>query len=190
MEKKSLIVEANERVSIVLVCRLIGVDIEEGRTGGSTKTYCPFGRFYHSDGGTEPALRVYAESNSAYCFSCKKFFTPTSLAADAWDISKKRAAIELLDRIGYKPLTAAELWAGVQQKDPKPDTSMLGMALRTYCRRVDPNWETSQFDPKISAVLDKCLSLLERIKTSTEADEWLATCKEVMTRVLRQKVET
>jgi hypothetical protein len=188
MKKKSLIAEANERVSIVLACRLAGVDTEDGRTVGSTKTYCPFGRFYHSDGGKEPAFRVYTDSNSAYCFSCKKYFTPTTLLSDAWDIPKKQAAQELLEKIDYRPLSAAELWAGVQEKELAPDTSMLGMALKTYCMRIDSKWHTSQFEPGVSGYLDKCLSLLDRVTTEDEADKWLETCKEVMTRVLRQRV--
>lgn len=188
MKKKSLIAEANERVSIVLASQLVGIDIEDGRVVGSTKTYCPFGRFYHSDGGKEPALRIYPDSNSAYCFSCKKYFSPTSLVSDAWDISKRRAAQELLDRVGYKPLTAAELWEGVQEKELEPDTTMLSMALTTYCKRIDSEWQKHQFHPKVSEVLDRCLSALDKVTTEQEAEEWLLTCKKVMSRVLGQEV--
>jgi len=188
MKNKSLIVEANERVSIVMACRLAGIEVEDGLTGGSMKTYCPFGRFFHSDGGKEPAFRIYPESNSAYCFSCKKFFSPTTLISDAFDISKKQAAKELLDRVGYKPLTAAEMWAGVQPKEPEPDTSMLSMALKTYCLRIDPDWQKTQFEPDVGSYLDRCLSLLDQVHTGEEAEAWLTTCKLAMKKFLDQRV--
>lgn len=187
MKKKSLVEEANERASIVLACQLVGVEVQEGRMAGSTKTYCPFGRFYHSDGGREAALRVYEESNSAYCFSCKKYFTPTTLLSEAWDISKKRAAAELLERVGYKPLSAAELWRQVQPEEIRPDTSMLGMALKTYCRRIDSDWSTRQFDKLVSDKLDKCLSLLEYVSTEEDSDRWLTACKQAMANILKKE---
>ena len=170
MKNKSLIDEANERVPIELACRLVGVDIEDGLEGRSVKTYCPFGRFFHSDGGKEPALRIYGESNSAYCFSCKKYFTPVTLISDAFDMSKKQAAMDLLERVGWKPLSAAEMWAGVQPKPLEPDRTLLSHALIVYCSRIDSDWQKSQFNPKISSVLDKCLSLLEQVTNDAEAE--------------------
>lgn len=189
MRNKSLIEEANERVRIELVCRLVGVDIEDGLEGRSIKTYCPFGRFFHSDGGKEPALRVYGETNSAYCFSCKKHFTPVTLFADGFDMTKRQAATDLLEKVGYKPLSAAEMWAGAQPTQPEPDKTMLSHALIIYCTRIDADWQKSQFDKNISPILDKCLSLLERVTTDAEANDWLTTCKTVMSRVLADKVK-
>lgn len=189
MKKKSLIEEANERVRIELVCRLVGVDIEDGLEGRSVKTYCPFGRFFHSDGGKEPALRVYGETNSAYCFSCKKVFNPVSLYAEGFDRTKKQAATDLLEKVGYQPLTAAQLWDEVSPVAPDPDKTMLSHALLIYCERIDPDWQKSQFDKSISSVLDKCLSLIDRVSTDEEAQQWLDTCKLVMRRTL-EKVRT
>lgn len=188
MKPKSLIAEANERVSITLACRLVGIEIEAGRTEGSTKTYCPFGQFYHSDGGKEPALRIYPQTNSAYCFSCKKFFSPTTIVSDAFGISKKQAAVELLDRVGYKPLSALELWEGVQERPPKPDTSMLSMALKVYCFRICSDWNKLQFESEIAGILDKCLMLLDNVETAEDAELWLSNSKKVMTKLLTKKV--
>jgi hypothetical protein len=190
MKQKSLIEEADQRVPIVLVCTLIKMDLEDGLEGRSVKTYCPFGRFFHSDGGVEPAFRIYPDSNSAYCFSCRKYFTPTTLASDAWDIPKKEAAKDLLDRVGYKTLTDEEIWAGVQEQPPEPDKSVLGLALRVYCQRVDPSWQASQFVPEVSTVLDKCLSLLDRVTNDQEAEQWLEVCKKVMLRTINQRINT
>ncbi len=178
----SLISTANEKISIYLVCSLIGIDVA-GREGSSIKTYCPFGDFFHSDGGKEPAFRVYSETNSAYCFSCKKYFSPVTLYAEYKDLSTKQSAEDLLERIGYKPPSFEELWSNVQPKDPQPDTAMLNKALRTYCQRISKDWSKKQFDPTVAEVLDKCLALLDVVLTTSDAEYWLSTSKEIMRRV-------
>lgn len=182
MKQKSLIAEANDRVSIVSACLLVGIDIEDGRTEGSTKTYCPFGRLHHSDGGKEPALRIYPQSNSAYCFSCKKYFSPAGLVAEAFDITKKQAAAELLTRVGYKPISAMELWQNVQEEEIRPDTSMLGMALKTFCSRIYPDWDKLQFQSNVATSLDSCLALLDAVVTDADAELWLTLSKKVMSK--------
>jgi len=182
-----LIEEANKRISIYMVCSLIGVDVPEGRMGSSIKTYCPFGRFYHSDGGKEAAFRVYGESNSAYCFSCKKYFSPVSLHSSATDMSSRDSAEFLLQKIGYKKPSPEEIWNSVQPADPDPDKTMLNKALRIYCERVSPDWKNDQFDPAVADILDRCLSLLDSVQTLVDADYWLGTSKEVMSRVLRSR---
>jgi hypothetical protein len=179
----SLIEQANKKVSIYLVCNLIGVDVE-GRQGSSIKTYCPFGDFFHSDGGKEPAFRVYGETNSAYCFSCKKYFTPVSLYSNATDLTTKQSAEDLLEKVGYKEPSFEEIWSNVQPKDPEPDTSMLSKALRVYCERVSKNWSKEQFKTEVASVLDKCLSLLDVVKTSEDSEYWLTTSKQIMFRVI------
>lgn len=182
--KSLLIEEANKKVSIYLVCGLVGVDVSEGREGSSIKTYCPFGRFYHSDGGKEAAFRVYAETNSAYCFSCKKYFSPVSLYSSATDLSAKNSAEYLLEKIGYKKPTPEEIWNNVQPKDPEPDKSMLNKALRIYCQRISSDWSKEQFRPEVADILDRCLSLLDAVTTSQEAEYWLKSSKEIMSRFI------
>lgn len=185
--KNPLIDEANKKVSIYLVCGLVGVDVSEGREGSSIKTYCPFGRFYHSDGGKEAAFRVYAETNSAYCFSCKKYFSPVSLYSSATDVSYKNSAEYLLDKIGYRKPTVEEIWNNVQPKEPEPDKSMLNKALRLYCQRISTDWSKDQFKASVADILDKCLALLDSVTTSQEADYWLNSSKEVMSRIIRSQ---
>lgn len=188
--KNQQVDEANKRVSIFMVCALVGVEVSEGREGSSIKTYCPFGRFYHSDGGKEPAFRVYGETNSAYCFSCKKYYSPVSLYSSATDLSSRNAAEFLLEKIGYKKPTPEELWSSAQPVEPEPDKSLLNKALRTYCERVcvgeGRDWHKDQFEPTISIILEKCLNLLDSVATSEDADFWMSGSKEIMSRVLRR----
>lgn len=175
---------ANSKISIYSVCSLVGVEIPEGREGSSIKTYCPFGIFYHSDGGKEPAFRAYPESNTAYCFSCKKYFTPVSLYSACTDLSKKASAETLLEMIGYKKPSPEEVWNNVQPREPDVDKSMLGMALKTYCERICSSWSKRQLDGIVADRLDSCLSLLSKVSSSEEAEYWLRASKEVMLRTI------
>lgn len=181
---RSLIDLANEHVPIIAVCQWLGVPIEDTGHTRSRKTFCPFGAVYHSDGGAEPAMRVYPESNSAWCFRCSAYFAPVTMAAQAWDQDATTAATVLLDRVGYRPLSMAEQWAAVTDLTQTPDTTLLAEALKVYCQRVDPQWSDRQFQPDVAAQLARCLALLERVRTDVDAATWLAATKDAMTRFL------
>src|SRR6266568_5256393 len=103
MKRRSVITIANEQVSILLVCDLIGMSVPSEISGRSYKTNCPFGEFYHSDGGAVKAFRIYPDTNSAHCFASCGYFTPVWLASSAWGRRPTEVAVQLLDRIGYKP---------------------------------------------------------------------------------------
>lgn len=184
---KSLIDEANARVPIVKVCRLIGMEVPEGASG---KYRCYFGDFNHSDGGRAASFRIYSDTNSAYCFSCRMAFTPTSLYAQAKEVSRKNAAMALLEEIGWKPVSQAQHWASlVSPEEPKPDPSMLALALRTYCARICSEWDELQLTPEVGGVLSRCLSLLDKVHTSQEAEQWLDVCKTVMKKKLEAAID-
>lgn len=91
------------------------------------------------------------------------------------------AALDLLELIGWKPVSQAQRWAELTTPEEETvDVSMLGLALRTYCARVCSKWEEYQLIPEIAEVLGRCLSLLDRVRTSEEADQWLNGCKKAM----------
>lgn len=186
MRRTNLVEVANEKVSILTVCRLFGVDLNEDiAAGGRTrKVSCPFGEIYHSDGGISPAMRIYPESNSAYCFSCAAYWTPVSLAAKAMDLDRSSAAIRLLDHVGYRPLGLAEQFQQAVEYAPEPDRALLADALKTYCRRIDSQWLDRQFEPGVAAQLTRCLSLLDLVKSADDVALWLDRCKVAMRRVL------
>jgi hypothetical protein len=172
---------ANEKVSIVLACNLIGMDIpEDVGSRRSVKVHCPFGEIYHVDQGYEAAFRIYPDSNSAFCFAGCGYFTPVSLCAHAWGTPSATVAVELLERVGVKPVSLADAWAQVASHEPAPDAVLLAQALKTFCRRTCLNWEQIQFEPAVAATLTRCLALLDLVGTEADAGTWLAACKRVM----------
>lgn len=182
---RSVVIEANEHVSIITAYRLIGMelpdDIEHGR---ATKVHCPFGSIWHSDQGIEPTMRLYVDNNTAFCFSRCGFFTPVALVSMAWDITRKTAAVELLERIGRKPVSLADAWANITLHAEPPDRTTLSAALKIYCSRIAPDWSDVQFEPAVAGQLTRCLALLDLVKTDDDARTWLAACKTVMQRTL------
>lgn len=181
----SVVTVANEQVPIVTVCQMLGVDLpDDVGSGRSRKVSCPFGEMYHSDGGIAATMRVYPDSNSAYCFSCSTYYTPVSLAARAMGCPVSVAASRLLDRIGYRPPDGSAAWQRVQRFEPEPDKALLADALKTFCRRIDAHWSSRQFDPAVASVLTRCLGLLDLVKSADEVHVWLEGCKEAMRRAL------
>lgn len=177
---------ANEQVSIVTVCRLLGVPL----TGDEVrrKVPCPFGQVYHSDGGLSPTMRINVEANTARCFNCEQTFTPVRLYAHALDLSFRVAAARLLDHAGYRPADPAAVWQRTQRFRPAVDKALLADALKTYCRRVCPDWPDRQFDPQVAATLTRCLAILDLVLTAQDVTQWLGACKAVMNTVLNTHV--
>lgn len=182
--RSPLIDLANNQVPILEVCRWVGMSVPEGTPPRSLKVHCPFGEIAHTDGGIAPALRVYPDTNGAYCFSCG-FFSSVWLAASIWNVRQVEAARMLLDRIGYQPVSTAQLWALAQVR-PAPDTTALSQALRVFCERTDAAWSRHQFEEQPAEILDRCLALLSYVQTSEQAEEWLCHSKLIMQRVLMQ----
>jgi hypothetical protein len=189
VQRPNAVAVANEKVPIVAVCQMLGVPLPDGivEGGRSRKVHCPFGELYHSDGGVSPAMRIYPDTNSAYCFSCAAHWTPVSLAARAMDTDRRSAALRLLDHVGYRPLSLAEQFRQAQQYEPELDRASLADALKTYCRRIDDRWATRQFEPEVAAVLTHCLGLIDLVRTPDEVALWLAGCKQAMARILHAR---
>lgn len=182
---KSIIAVANEVVSIITALRMLGADLpEDVGTSRSHKIHCPFGVVYHSDHGVSPAMRIYTDSNSAWCFSCSAYYTPVRLVSQALDVDAELAASRLLDHAGYKPVDMELAWKRASDYEPEPDKALLAQALKTYCRRICATWVTRQFDPEIAAALTRCLAVLDLVTSDADAGLWLATCKVSMHRAL------
>lgn len=188
LSQKSWIDEANERIDIADVLTNIGVFVPDAvRSGGNRKLQCPFG-FYHSDGGLAKAMRLYRGSNTVYCFSCSKRYSPVTLASAKWDCSWNNAAFRLLEDAGFKPKTVQERW--VEATTPTENTLdiiALADALKTYCSAISPEWDILQYSDSVGSLLNKCLNLLSSVKTDEDAMKWLTTCKKVMSRTLEDK---
>lgn len=185
--QKSWIDEANELIDIADVLTTIGVFVPETiRNGGNRKLHCPFG-FYHSDGGLAKAMRLYRASNTVYCFSCSKRYSPVTLAAAKWDCSWNNAALQLLEDAGVKRKTLEERWTdAITPEIVKVDTIALAEALKMYCSAISSNWNILQLEEDVAVQLNKCLTLLKVVTTEDEAYRWLTTCKQVMKKMLEE----
>lgn len=168
---------ANEKVSIVEVCNILGMEVFEG---GNFKFYCPFGHLFHKDGGASKAFKLYPESNSAYCFACPMYFTPTRLMGMDKSLEDEEAAEYLLQLVGYVPPTLDARWEDARTVVVEIDTDGLSTALSLYCRRIDPDWETNQFEEPVATIFRKCIELTSRVRTDEDATLWLNQTKEVM----------
>lgn len=172
---------ANERVPILDVCRWVGMDVPADAEGArSVRLRCPFGELSHSDGGVGRDFRVYPVNNDCTCFAGCGYFSPVWLAAQAWGVGTTAAATALLDRIGYRPLDRAGAWEAACTVPVGLDRPRLAAALRTYAARVVPGWERSQYDPAVTDLLERCLTLLDLVGDQAGATAWLDTCKRVV----------
>jgi hypothetical protein len=176
---------ANDEVSIVGLLRNLGHECPDVIEGRSVKIRCPFG-FTHTDMGVDPAFRVYA-TNTAYCFAGCGYFTPSWLAAQAWDCSSTEAADRLLREVGYVvPSTSESALALLELSDPTPSPADLQAALRVWCLR-DPDWPAVEFEEDVLRYFNRLVDLLPHVHDSAAADQWLRNAKTVMGRVLAAK---
>jgi hypothetical protein len=188
-QRLSWVDEANDKVLITSVLRITGVFVPDNiAEGGNKKIFCPFG-FYHSDHGLTKAMRVYTSSNTAWCFSCSKRYNPVSLAAAYWDVRWDTAALRLLEDIGYKQKTIEDRWReATSEITTSPDIVALADALKVYCASQDSLWAINQLEGDIAVTLNKCLSLLDSVKTNEDATKWLTVTKQAMTNKIHEKV--
>ncbi len=186
--RSSLVSLANERVSILDVCRWIGMEVGEELVASrsSGKLHCPMGGIYHDDLGASRTFRIYPETNSAWCFRCHSYYTSVSLAAQAWGRKYNEVASELLDRIGYKFPSIADQWIEATNTLIAPDVQMLATALTIHCESLVDAWYEVQFDVAVANMLSKCFNLLEFVKTDKDADVWLQCVKSVMRAVIQE----
>lgn len=162
--------------------RRLDVPLPDYLDSGSWKTYCVFADL-HVDHGVDKSMRVYPDTNTAYCFGGCGSFTPTTLAAQAWDVPRVEAARRLLDEIGWAaPVTD---WSNVPE--PPVDRGALAEALRVWCDAFDPTWREVQYRQPVAGQLERCLALLPLVHNGKDASEWLTACKQVMMKCLETR---
>ena len=173
---------ANAKVSMEFVMNAIGMpDVSYAASGA--KVDCPFMSVFHPDSGK--SFRVY-DNTGAYCFACSERYNPVKIYALAKDISQDAAAEDLLELVGYRAPDADERIATALEDTAKVDRDSLSLALKTYCSRVDPNWDIDQFEDAPSNMLRKCLDLLTHVRSAEQTHKWLEASKIAMNRVLTE----
>lgn len=151
-----------------------------GRPAGYGKTYCPFGGIYHKD---TRVMSIFEDTNSAYCFLSCGYLTPVRLIEMSKDLTREEAITFAFDHVGYKEPSPEERWDELMSPKFVVDKESLEAALKIYCARIIPDWEVLQFEPKAALLLERCLSALNRVRTSENADKWLVAAKAAMARV-------
>lgn len=174
----SIIEEANNKVSIIDACALLGLEVSSVPDGRSSVKYnCPFGDVFHSDGGIEKSFRIYPDDNTAHCFAEKITFRPVDLAAQKWDVSTYEAARRLLANSGGTPKQWGDL---IKPRAVDIDKNSLRKALELYARRIAPEIEQN---PQAVNILTKLYGLLPKVKSAEDAEVWLTTGKEAVRRI-------
>lgn len=171
----SLVSTADAVIPIVLACSWVGVQVPEiVYDRPSQKLHCPFGPVYHDDHGVEAAFRVYAHSQSVYCFAGCGYFRSVSLCATAWDLDLDSTAAELLRRYGYKMPGVEVEWERLKRESAQVDHGKLEAALKVYAARRLDNWPACQYteDSGVSRFLSRCLGLLVHVETPEQANLW------------------
>jgi hypothetical protein len=127
-------------------------------------------------------MRIYPAHG--WCFAEHKLYTPVSLLAGVWELSKDDAAARALERIGYVPPDLDSIWEHAC-REPEPDREALAAALAVFCSRF-PDWKTRQYEPAVSAVFARCLGLLPLVKTEADCAMWFQAVQHVMQTFLGQ----
>lgn len=174
---------ANEQVTIFRVLRELGQkDVPESYA--KIKLWCPFGS-NHEDGGRKRSLQVYPDTNTATCLAGCGYFRPVTMWAQAHEIEPEKAAEDLLQRVGWKPVTLDSRWqSALLAGATYVDTSNLGSALKKYCSSLSETWEFDQFEEPAAGKLQQCLSLLDAVVTEEDAERWLSVTKRAMAQTL------
>lgn len=176
---------ANEYIAISQVLILLDVEVPESYSGSSWKSHCPFEDFYHIDRGRAKSLRVYYGTNSAYCFAGCGYMSPVSLYALKTGLSKVEAASLLLAKEGYELPSFDSEFTELLKKETVINKASLREALQVFCKRVvGLQWSTKQFENSVIKGIDNCLTLLARVESSEEAQQWLNLSKKYMKKIL------
>ena len=167
---------ANDLISIFDAMRMCDMDVPDFDYG-TVKVYCPF--------DNEQAFRVYGPSNSAYCFACIRRYTPVTLLAEYRGISIEEATDLLIEKSGWNPPTPDARWQALMEEPFTLDTSSEAEALKVFCGRTSPLWESRQFEPEVAARLASCLALLDKIQSAEDLALWREAVRKIMTKTLR-----
>lgn len=161
---------------------LFGIQIPHG--SGEWKTNCPLDH-EHRDGGYTSAMKVFTESNSAYCFNHRMQFTPTFLwkIYNGWDkVSRITVARTLLEHFGLLKRfeDPDERWDRLERdSEEEVDTTSLKEALRIYASSL-PNYSTLQYENSVLDLMGKLYLQANELPDNAEyatLEMWLTKSK-------------
>lgn len=156
------------------------------------KVRCPFA-VEHEDGGIDRQFRVYASSNSGYCFALHGRLDPVRLwRLRSWFPSLKDAAEDLLRTYGidYRPRPYKERMAGLRTGSAfEVDTAALVQALQVYLVN-HPLYEARQYDDSllrgVNYILNEAHDACAQAERLGDVERWLDEAKQRVSALLRQ----
>jgi hypothetical protein len=145
--------------------------------GKSIKGRCPFADVYHLTVDADLSMRVYSDTNSAYCFAGCGSLTPVFIYAKLNDLSYSKAAWSLLGFVGYKPKNLTEQWRELVSYSEPFDKLSYRQAFIEYCNFTFDNWAELQYKGSVAGAVSKLFSVLEVVNTMDDANTWLSVSK-------------
>lgn len=176
-EYPSHVDEANEKVPILFVLRHHGVAVPDLENSRSMKMRCIWADF-HPDGGTEASMRLYADSNHAFCFAGCGVLTPVRVHADVRGVSPRQAARELLDLADIRPLHWTERLVRLEQRDDSTSRRNYAQALVTYVSSRKPHGQ--EYDASVVEAVRVALAELDNLASDVSSQayqDWLERWK-------------
>lgn len=189
--RESLIEKANREVSIELVLyHLYGIDVPA--SAGSWKSPCPLDHD-HSDGGKTKAMKVFSESNSAWCFSHSRKFTPVSLwMLHTGKTHQKRAAMELMDffDISYRKVSPEERWNQMNSEVKLWDRGLIKSTLTNSIKLLVPDYVDRQYDHEVITLMNSLLAEVDELNEDIDyakLEAWIHSAQERVKDFWREK---
>lgn len=186
MRPRELVDLADTKIPIETVLMdLYQIEIPYG--AGEWKAQCPLGHD-HSDGGRSKAMKVFSDSNSAWCFSHGMKFTPVSLAQLKFDQPRVQAARALLDyySISTRPPSPDERWETLehqqQEEEQELDRESLKESFINFLSTL-PLYSIRQFDSEVLRLVSKILRSADKLSSDSDYDtleEWMSIAKKIM----------
>jgi hypothetical protein len=178
---ESIIDIANKIVPLRIVLGMTNIYVSEFTYGKSIKARCPYADIYHLTEDAGKSMRVYSDTNTAFCYMGCGVLKPVSVYAKLNGVSYKDSAKFLLEKVGHKLKTFDEKWA-----DAVSDTGPLKLegyreALDEIClQHSQGQWGYLKYMSSISSSFSQLLSILDKAQSYDDADKWLDIAKQHM----------
>lgn len=180
---------ANSQIKIESVLNdIFGEDIPEDV--GGWKAHCPEGSD-HSDGGASKSLKVYSDTNSAFCFSHNRKYTPV----DLWKVHKNlkqntAAAKGLLKHYGIRttPPTAEERWVALEAElntVKELDRDSLAESLLLFANSL-PHYSVRQYEEPVLDLIGRILATTHKMPEGVDhatLEKWINDAQALLTKL-------
>jgi hypothetical protein len=178
---ESVVDIANRIVPLRIVLGMTNIYVSEFTYGKSIKTRCPFADIYHLTEDAGKSMRVYSDTNTAFCYMGCGVLTPVSVYAKLNGVPYKAAAKFLLEKVGHKLKTFDEKWADAVNGVEPLNLQGYRDALNEICTSYSKGeWSSLKYSPSVSSSFSKLLEILDKASSYEDADRWLATARQLM----------